>query len=204
MLDFDYNQRRVVDSDSESGDHCEDESSDEENQQNREVLTHNEQGGEWLTRLFEEGGQENNGVNSVDNQTKEKLEEEKGGNTSCCSQNKGGIEDSKCRVVTQTNGSANCKCRAVLQEHNIGSEGQPIQRSNWVGLSSHESEKFEKMLDSMGVKMISTDNKGKGDERRKIMTGKKGIRELRNLSCDVKYDKGGEGSKGRRGDKSYR
>ena len=69
LLNFDYNQSRVVDSNSDSGDPCEDESSDEENRINREVLAHNEQGGEWLTRLFVEGDQENNGVNSVDNQT---------------------------------------------------------------------------------------------------------------------------------------
>ena len=113
-------------------------------------------------------------------------------------------EFSKCRAESQRNGSANYSSRAVLQEHNIGSEGQSIQRGNWVGLSSHESEKYGKILDSMGIKMISTDNKGKGVHRRRRETCKKGMRELRNLSCNVNYDKGGEGSAGRRGDSSCR
>ncbi|KAM7506464.1 hypothetical protein LguiA_016917 [Lonicera macranthoides] len=60
---------------------------------------------------------------------------------------------------------------------------------DWVGLNEIEKLKYSKLLEEMGVNMIATSCSETGNKKKCMKSGKKGVRELHNLKCEVNYKK---------------
>jgi len=72
-----------------------------------------------------------------------------------------------------------------------------------LGLSKEEWDKFSVLLENMGVTMVSNQKRGKGRKTGRKSLGRKGVRELKNLKCDINYEKSKGGNAIERGDISH-
>ena len=68
-----------------------------------------------------------------------------------------------------------------------------IDERSRLGLSKEDWEKFSALLEKMGVTMVSNQRRGTGRKTGRKSSGRKGVRELKNLKCDINYEtsKGG-------------
>ncbi|KAM7493534.1 hypothetical protein LguiB_028143 [Lonicera macranthoides] len=98
------------------------------------------------------------------------------------------------------------KHQNVLFRPNFGDCSTPIpvpkktvEQTKLLGLSEDDWEKFSGFLGNMGVSLIPIKQRTSTKKRGEISSSKKGVKELKNLKCDITYEKGRGVSHNRRG-----
>ncbi|KAM7482031.1 hypothetical protein LguiB_006614 [Lonicera macranthoides] len=79
---------------------------------------------------------------------------------------KNGVTTAICVMVEKKD--ENSYRRANDQKVQDATEDQLVVAEGWTGLNKKESEKFDRLLDGMGLKMTQLDSKGKRGERKRI------------------------------------